>query len=313
MIDINELKRKIAAASKNKIDYVNNKYVSYSAFSAYETCPHSWKLLYVDKAIKRPQTIHTIFGTSIHNTIQHYLHTMYEESGVKADLINLEEYFQQEFIKLYTEAFNKSGTHFSSAVEMRSFYEEGSDILKYLKKNRKKYFSLQNEVLLGIEVPLVLTPLKTHYGVKLAAYLDVVLFDTVTNTVKIRDIKTSGYSWGKNQKSDPIKLAQVLLYKRYFSELFQISMDNIEVDFLIVKRKLYEKADFKQSRIQEFSPAQGKNKMTKTSTMFEDFIKACYHEDGTLKTEATFKKNVSDKSCKWCIFKDIASLCDKKN
>jgi hypothetical protein len=46
--------------------------------SIFRGCPHRWKLQYKDKIKRFTSSIHTVFGTAIHEVIQHYLDVMYK-------------------------------------------------------------------------------------------------------------------------------------------------------------------------------------------------------------------------------------------
>ena len=56
------------------------------------------------------------------------------------------------------------------------------------------------------------------------------------------------------------KQFQLILYKKYFSEQFGIPEKDIDIEFLITRRKVYVDGDYPQKRIQEFRPASGRNK-----------------------------------------------------
>ena len=63
--------------------------ISYSQISMYSDCPLRWKLNYVDKLKISESNIHLIFGSAMHEVIQHYLNVMYAETAKKADEIDL--------------------------------------------------------------------------------------------------------------------------------------------------------------------------------------------------------------------------------
>ena len=84
-----------------EINYAYQQHVSYTQMSLFRQCPHRWKLQYKDKIKVFTSSIHTVFGTAIHEVMQHYLSIMYEESKVKANELNLEELFQGKFINEY--------------------------------------------------------------------------------------------------------------------------------------------------------------------------------------------------------------------
>ena len=72
--------------------------------SIFRGCPHRWKLQYKDKIKKFTSSIHTVFGTAIHEVIQHYLDVMYDKSVAEADRIDLDEYFNEVYIREYKKA-----------------------------------------------------------------------------------------------------------------------------------------------------------------------------------------------------------------
>ena len=121
----------------------------------------------------------------MHLVIQHYLTTLYEESGAAADRINLEEMLQEAFQREYMTQYKENNNqHFSSADEMGEFYEDGIQILDFLKKNRSKYFSNKGWYLIGCEIPIILPPYEDYIHILYLGYLDVVLYHEATNTIK---------------------------------------------------------------------------------------------------------------------------------
>ena len=54
--------------------------ISYSQLSLYNNCPHQWKLRYIDKITESESNIHLVFGTAMHETLQHYLDVMYKHT-----------------------------------------------------------------------------------------------------------------------------------------------------------------------------------------------------------------------------------------
>ena len=111
----------------------NQKTVSYSQFSLYAKCPRRWELDYLQNRRVYEQSIHTIFGTAFHTTLQNYLTVMYNESVKKADEIDLPKYLQEQIFAEYQTAIEKNGNnHFSDAKELSEFYLDGVEILKYV-------------------------------------------------------------------------------------------------------------------------------------------------------------------------------------
>jgi hypothetical protein len=285
---------------KRDIDWASEKSVSYSQFSIYSECPKKWSLQYVEGHKQFTSTIHTVFGTALHEVIQHYLTVMYEQSGTKADQINtsemLKDVLREEYTKQYA-ANNKQ--HFSSPDELREFYDDGVEIIRDFAKNKTKHFSKRGWYLVGVEVPIVLSPHPELQNVVYQGYLDIVMYHEPTNTIKILDLKTSTRGWNDKQKKDEIKQFQLIFYKKYFSQYFKFPEENINVEFFIVKRKLYESEDFVIKRIQIFKPAAGKIKIKRAAEAMNKFIENAFDENGYKKIEHQPKVN---DNCKWCVF-----------
>ena len=296
-----------------EINYAFQKHVSYSQMSIYKQCPHRWKLQYKDKIKRFTSSIHTVFGTAIHEVIQEYLNVMYEKSKVKANEIDLDSLFQDKFTEEYQKQYkSNSKSHFSTAIEMREFFEDGTSILKEFKKNVGTYFSKKGTYLVGCEVPIVLTPNETYNNILYTGYLDVVLYNETLDMFEIIDIKTSTKGWNKFAKNDDMKKYQLLLYKQYFSEQYGIPLDKIEVKFFIVKRKIWEDTEYPMKRIQEFHKnngfSQGKTKLRQATSTINDFIHSVFNRDGKIK-EQKYEKIVSKWNCNFCPFSEDKELC----
>ena len=97
--------KKIQQIKLPEIDYRFQKALSYSQFSTYMGCPHRWALRYKEGRYEDSPSIHTLFGTSIHETLQHYLTVFYEKSGAEADRIEIAEFFQERLIGEYKKQY----------------------------------------------------------------------------------------------------------------------------------------------------------------------------------------------------------------
>jgi hypothetical protein len=100
------------------------------------------------------------------------------------------------------------------------------------------------------------------------------------------------------------------LYKKYFAQQFNIPIDDVEIEFFIVKRKVWEQSDFPTSRIQEFKPASGKVKLSKAYNAINKFINEAFNDNGTHNT-VKHLPNPSAFNCRFCVFKDNEELCNK--
>ena len=302
-----EIELKIKNYQKPEINHAFQRSVSYSQFSMWASCPHKWYLTYVENKQPYQASIHTVFGTAFHETIQEYITVMYNESGAAADRMDLIGLFQTKFSEVYAKEYKAAGSHFTNAEEMGNFFEDATAILNFIKKNRNKLFTIRKMRLLGIEIPLLLN---VANNVFLKGFIDFVLYDEELDKVYIYDIKTSTRGWSDSEKKDDSKIAQILLYKEYFSKQFGFDVEKIEVEYFIVKRKIWEQSEYPTPRTQSFKPASGKNKRKQAVENFQSFIKDCFDEGGKPQLKS-YLKNVGESSCKWCPYKDSPELCDK--
>jgi len=310
MRQIPEIIQKIKSIPNREIDYSFQKNVSVSQMSMYASCPKKWSLQYKEGHKAFTSNIHTVFGTALHETIQHFLHILYEENSVQADEFDIENFFENSFRDNYNKQYEKNKSkHFSNASEMSEFFDDGIEILRFIKDKRREYFIKKDYYLVGVEIPLVISPNPKFPNVVFGGFIDLVLYCESTDTFIIYDIKTSSRGWSDKDKKDIHKQNQLLLYKSIFSEQFGISEDKIDVKFFILKRKIWEESIFSK-RIQEYSPISGKNKIKNARKHLENFIENVFNIDGSYKN-IEHKPTPDPKTCKYCMFNKMPELCDK--
>ena len=283
----------------------------------YKQCPHKWYLQYVKKLRDDKPNMHFVFGTAMHEAIQHYLQTMYDTSASKADNIDIRKYFKGKMADEYSKYKKKNkDRHFSTPEQMNEFFQDGVAILEWFKKHkrgRKAFFSPRQSELVGIEVPLILQPIKERPNIKYMGYVDLVVKDKSSGEYTIYDIKTSTKGWSKWEKGDITKSQQLLLYKNYYSELFKVPKDKINIEFFIVKRKVLDFDDEKlQSphqayRVQSFKPTDNPKRLKDANEQFTSFIRECYTAEGQ-PIDKEFPK-CPTKLCDWCEFGKNRELC----
>ena len=292
------------------LNFATEKNISYSQLSMFTQCPKKWALQYRDGHKISEQSIHMTFGTALHEVLQHYLDVMYETSGAAADRIDIEELFEETLRRCYAEDYKRNkNIHFSTPEELREFFDDGIAILQYFKKKKGGYFSKKGWWLVGCEIPIVISPNIRYNNVKYMGYLDVVLYHEPSNTFKIIDIKTSTKGWNKYTKKDESKQFQLVLYKHFFSKQYNVPIENIDIEFFIVRRKVYLEGDYPQKRIQTYVPASGKVKVNKATNNLNEFISKAFNLDGSYK-DTIFNANPSKWNCTFCPYKDKKELCN---
>jgi hypothetical protein len=290
--------------------------ISYSQWSMFERCPLSWKLAYIDGLAPFQSSIETCFGTAFHETLQHYLTVMYTDTVKRADALDFRSILTNKLREEYTRCVGESnGEHFSNPLQMAEYLEDGVAILEWFKKRRKQYFSTKDYELVGIEMELCEPASETNSSVYWYGFIDLVIRHIPTNTIYIYDIKTSRAGWNKYQKSDSLKMAQLIAYKNYFSKQFGVPKENIVVEFFIVKRKLIEDSMFPQKRVQLLRPASGTVTQRKVQKHIDNFIEHCFDADGNKLADRQYEaiSGKGDKNCKYCPFKTDYANCPKEN
>ena len=284
--------------------------VSFSQYSMWSSCPHQYKLNYIDKLGESSSNIHTIFGTAMHETIQHYLSVMYGVSKKQADEISKDKLLLENMRKAYKSEVDKmsEGTP-CTQIQLEEFYGDGRRILAWLDKHMHKFYSKSGFELVGIEIPLNAT---IKEGVHFIGFIDIVIRDIAANEIIIIDLKTSTMGWNQYQKADKMKNSQILLYKKYYSELFNIPLQKIKVEYQILRRKLPEDSAFPVPHVSKHIPAHGSPSVKKVYDEFMEFINTVFENGGGFK-DIQFPKvpGAAKKNCKFCEFGN-RGICDKK-
>jgi hypothetical protein len=284
--------------------------VSFSQYSMWSSCPHQYKLNYIDKLGESSSNVHTIFGTAMHETIQHYLSVMYGVSKKQADEINKDKLLLENMRNAYkSEADKMSEGTPCTQIQLEEFYGDGRRILAWLDKHIHKFYSKSGFELVGIEIPLNAT---IKEGVHFIGFIDIVIRDLASNEIIIIDLKTSTMGWNQYQKADKMKNSQILLYKKYYSELFSIPLQKIKVEYQILRRKLPEDSAFPVPHVSKHIPAHGSPSVKKVYDEFMEFINTVFDDGGGFK-DIEFPKvpGAAKKNCKFCEFGN-RGICDKK-
>ena len=284
--------------------------VSFSQYGMWSSCPQQYKLNYIDKLGESSSNIHTIFGSAMHETIQHYLSVMYGVSKKQADEINVDKLLLERMRENYKVEVEKmsEGTP-CSQEELEEFFGDGRRILEWFMKHIGKFYSKSGYELVGIEIAL---NKEIKKGVHFIGFIDIVLRDIAENTIVIIDLKTSTMGWNQYQKADKLKNSQILLYKKYYSELFNIPLTKIRVEFQIMRRKLPEDSPYPVPRISKHIPPNGAPSVNKVYDEFMQFIDTVFDDEGNFR-DIPYPKvpGNAKKNCKWCEF-SVRGLCDGK-
>jgi hypothetical protein len=281
--------------------------ISYSQYSTWKTCPLFWKLRYVDELKIDDVSINTVFGTAIHRIVQEWLgDILFAKSVSYARSIDLSGRFQQilvEELKPYIKL--EDGTFLCSREEVDEYYQQGLEIISFIQQNSKKIFPTEDVKLVGIELELE-HPIREN--LVFVGYLDIVTTNIKTGMYTIHDLKTSRRGWRDQDRNNPVKRSQLLLYKKFFAEQHAIPLDKVNVEFLILKRIVEQNGLYKNPRVSRFVPPNSNMSINKTWKEFSEFLDTCYDMNGNFITDK-IKPAPNKSNCKYCPFKDRKDLC----
>lgn len=282
---------------------------SYTQYTVYEECPRQYKLKYIDKVAPPDESIHLIFGTAMHETVQLWLKYRFEGSK-KADhfdfSVTLKEWMAKETKSYIREDDDGNKIYPTNPEELQEFYVDGLEILHHLYKYADEFFPTKDHELIGIELPL---EMQIKGELKYIGYVDVIIHDKKEDIYYIIDLKTSTRGWSKWQKTDKKKTNQALLYKQFYSDLYDVPLDNIIPKFIILKRKIKEDAPYPIKRLSNFVPSHGKISMSRANESWNKFIEECFDDDGQRRTDKEYPPNPSKSNCRFCLFNNNKDLC----
>jgi len=305
----------IFAIKPKPIDWSCEKIVSFSQFSSFNSCPKKWALRYIHRHKLPSESIDLVYGTAVHYVIQLYIKTMFLETIKKANELDLNDILLNKLKSEYKLRVEINGGHFSTPTELATYYSYGVEVLNYLKKHRAKYFTTKNTKLIGIELPISTISTPDRPFTRLECHLDLVLYNTVIDKYSIIDFKTSRRGWNEYKKKDKNTTNQLVLYKKFFCETYNIDYDKVDVQYFILKSEIDANSLWPQKRIQEFNPSHGKISMGNVYKEFKLFIESCFNRDGTYNINRNYPAFASKGgyNCSFCPYLDRDDLCPKNN
>jgi hypothetical protein len=274
------------------------KTVSHSQFSNWWTCPYRW---YRDCVLHEKvfeESVHMSFGTGIHEALQLYLKTLYTVGEKEAEALDIITVFTDTFKR---EVTKKNIKH--TPEEFAEFIADGTAIIAEFKDpiNRIRYFPKQQWEWVGFEVDIREDVIN---NCTLNCKLDLVLKHATSGDIRIVDFKTATNKWTSGTKEDFTKTSQLLLYKAAYSKKFNVPLSKIQIEFIILSRKLYENVEYEQSRIQIFKPQASQTNVMQVIKEFHGFVNSCFTANGEHNADQKYPKipGKSKKNCKYCSY-----------
>jgi len=279
-----------------------NRYISFSQINTYHNCSFQWFKYYVLK--DRPYTPNEflLFGTVLHSVIQYYVNYLYTISPSAVQDLDLAELFKLELIKVYKKQAGENGDiNFLTKNKILELLTEGLPILEEIRSVSGKFFNPFWKFK-GNEFELKEVEIKPNFYFK--GYIDTLLYDPHKDIYYIYDYKTSLYGWKENKKKDNLVRAQLQLYKWFLKQQLNIkSFNNIETQYIILRRKLYENCIYPQKYISKYTPPSSESTLKNIISIYlNSFLDDCFNNDGTI-IKKTYSVTEYTKNCIYCPFK----------
>lgn len=265
-------------------------HISFSEYSKYQNCGHRHLIEKYLKLVEEPPSIHLIFGNSIHKAI---------EIGIKSqsDMEKRVLTFREDFYKEMHDKLN--GT--PDMNDFNAFMEQGENIVRYLSTEKilKKYD------IIGVEFALYEN---IFYEFYFKGFIDLIVRDKITGRYIIIDWKTSGEAWDvPKKKKDQIFMAQMRLYKYFFSRRQNIPMDEIDCKYVVLNRlknKKYPELGF--GEIQTVEIFSNEDEIMYAIKSVASTLRKIHIENYFPKSKLIGQT----KNCFFCPYKDNIGLCN---
>jgi len=239
-MDINN-KLQLPLFIDNTILPTGKYHISYSELIDWFECSFRHKLKHVDKLGDDGATIHTIFGTILHDAMEHYTLT----GAIKtADECRVE--FQKQIGELM---FTGRAVQKDDAQE---FIDAFADLLEQTPRFLDKQFP--GWKLVAAE-DYLFEPIEGQTNKRFKGFIDLVIKtpkkvsgkstrlsglkgEVVTGEWEyhIIDYKTTNWGWRSEQKKSVEKQMQLVLYKHFWCTKMNIPLDKVQTSFMFFKR-----------------------------------------------------------------------------
>lgn len=240
---------------------------SYSSLATFEQCPYKYKLIYLDKHFIDSSSIATDFGTLVHSVEEKIGNYIKENKKINYDLLKNDFKIQIEKLK------NKYPKEFFTLDKSNRTYEDKANYylniaIYRLEKRLKKYSNLK------------IISLEKEFFVKfnkhlIHGFIDRILYDKLTDTYIIEDIKT--YSKPLTKKDLETSLQHVI----YTLALKVNGVNNIICDYDLPLCDIIQTVDTNYF----------KKGLDQLSDIFDNIKMSDFHPNPT-------------PLCHWCIFSE---------
>jgi hypothetical protein len=192
------------------------QHVSYSEIRNWSECSYRHRLLYVDKLSTFDASVHTVFGTAIHEACEKFLKTGEMSPQVAIDMIEA-GWIEHGFDGV--EKWNETAK--AILAEVPGFLDSTFESWEVVEAEEQLYESIEND------------------NLKFKGFIDAII-KTQDKSGKdvywILDWKTTSWGWHAYKKRDFKVNAQLMYYKLFWAMKHNVSPESIKIGFVLLKR-----------------------------------------------------------------------------
>ena len=211
------------------------KHISYSEWKNWSICPYYHKLTYIDKVKQFQGNIHTAFGKALHTLCEETLTKTEQYKSSEKIITLLKKEFVKELKALPVEEQQRANNDFN----LREWMDKGIEIIPDLYRTLVDKFGKLGEDwhVLAAEEKLY-EPISefTDAEKKFKGFIDLVVMSNKDKKVHLIDWKTCSWGWKREKKSDTTLAYQLVFYKHFYAQKYDVEPKDLECHFVLLKR-----------------------------------------------------------------------------
>ena len=211
------------------------KHISYSEWKNWLICPHYHKLTYIDKINKFEGNIYTAFGKALHTLCEETLTKTEQYRSQEKIITLLKEQFVKELKALPIDEQQSAANEFDLPLWMTHGIEIIPDLYRSLVE---KFGKLGEDWHVLAAEEFLYEPITefTDAEKKFKGFIDLVVHSKKDEKVHLIDWKTCSWGWRREKKSDKVMAYQLVLYKHFYAQKYDVNPNDIDCHFVLLKR-----------------------------------------------------------------------------
>ena len=211
------------------------KHISYSEWKNWLICPHYHKLTYIDKINKFEGNIYTAFGKALHTLCEETLTKTEQYRSQEKIITLLKEQFVKELKALPADEQQRAANDF----DLPLWVDHGIEIIPDLYRSlTEKFGKLGKDWNVLAAEEFLYQPITEFSDAEknFKGFIDLVVHSNKDEKVHLIDWKTCSWGWRREKKNDKVMAYQLVMYKHFYSQKYDVDPKDIDCHFVLLKR-----------------------------------------------------------------------------